>query len=83
MNQQTTEQLLMIRPSCFYTNDQTAKNNYFQQQTDEDHKSTTEKAQHKRKTRVSIPRKPKRAIRQYTNKANETAKLKRHNEKKH
>ena len=45
MNQQTTEQLLMIRPSCFYTNDQTAKNNYFQKQTDEDHISTTEKAQ--------------------------------------
>ena len=45
MNQQTTNQLLMIRPSCFYTNEQTARNNYFQQQTDENHRSTTAKAQ--------------------------------------
>jgi hypothetical protein len=45
MNQQTTNQLLMIRPSCFYTNEQTARNNYFQQQTDENQRSTTAKAQ--------------------------------------
>ena len=45
MNQQTTNQLLMIRPSCFYTNEQTAINNYFQQQTDENQRSTTVKAQ--------------------------------------
>lgn len=45
MNQQTTNQLLMIRPICFYTNEQTARNNYFQQQTDENQRSTTAKAQ--------------------------------------
>ena len=45
MNKQTTDQLLMIRPSCFYTNEQTAINNYFQQQTDENQDSTTAKAQ--------------------------------------
>jgi hypothetical protein len=45
MNQQTTNQLLMIRPSCFYTNEQTARNNYFQQQTNENQRSTTAKAQ--------------------------------------
>ena len=45
MNIQTTDQLLMIRPSCFYTNEQTATNNYFQQQTQENQGTTTEKAQ--------------------------------------
>jgi len=45
MNMQTTDQLLMIRPSCFYTNEQTARNNYFQKQTDECQRSTTAKAQ--------------------------------------
>ena len=45
MKKQTTDQLLMVRPSCFYTNEQTATNNYFQQQTDESHRSTTAKAQ--------------------------------------
>ena len=45
MNKQTTEQLLMIRPSCFYTNEQTATNNYFQQQTQENQGATTSKAQ--------------------------------------
>ena len=45
MNMQTTDQLLMIRPSCFYTNEQTARNNYFQKQTDESQRSTTAKAQ--------------------------------------
>ena len=45
MNMQTTDQLLMIRPSCFYTNEQTARNNYFQKQTDESQPSTTAKAQ--------------------------------------
>tara|TARA_B100002019_G_scaffold6390_1_gene5135 strand:+ start:1052 stop:1978 length:927 start_codon:yes stop_codon:yes gene_type:complete len=45
MNEQTTDQLLMIRPSCFYTNEQTAINNYFQQQTKENHNVTTAKAQ--------------------------------------
>ena len=45
MNKQTTDQLLMIRPSCFYTNEQTATNNYFQQQTQENKGTTTEKAQ--------------------------------------
>lgn len=42
---QTTDKLLMIRPACFYSNDQTATNNYFQQQTNESKVSTTEKAQ--------------------------------------
>lgn len=42
---QTTDKLLMIRPACFYSNDQTATNNYFQQQTKESKVSTTEKAQ--------------------------------------
>lgn len=45
MNKQTTDQLLMIRPSCFYTNEQTATNNYFQQQTQENQGATTSKAQ--------------------------------------
>ena len=45
MNNQTTDQLLMIRPSCFYTNEQTATNNYFQQQTQENQGATTSKAQ--------------------------------------
>ena len=45
MNKQTTDQLLMIRPSCFYTNEQTATNNYFQQQTQENQGATTAKAQ--------------------------------------
>ena len=45
MNMQTTDQLLMIRPSCFYTNEQTARNNYFQKQTDESKRYTTAKAQ--------------------------------------
>ena len=45
MNKQTTNQLLMIRPSCFYTNEQTATNNYFQQQTQENQVTTTVKAQ--------------------------------------
>ena len=45
MNKQTTDQLLMIRPSCFYTNEQTATNNYFQQQTQENQDTTTAKAQ--------------------------------------
>ena len=45
MNIQTTDQLLMIRPSCFYTNEQTATNNYFQQQTQESRGATTAKAQ--------------------------------------
>ncbi|MGB0374219.1 MAG: citrulline utilization hydrolase CtlX, partial [Flavobacteriaceae bacterium] len=45
MNKQTTDQLLMIRPSCFYTNEQTATNNYFQQQTQESQGTTTAKAQ--------------------------------------
>ena len=45
MKKQTTDQLLMVRPSCFYTNEQTATNNYFQQQTDESNRSTTAKAQ--------------------------------------
>ena len=45
MNKQTTDQLLMIRPSCFYTNEQTATNNYFQQQTQENQGTTTAKAQ--------------------------------------
>ena len=45
MNKQTTDQLLMIRPSCFYTNEQTAINNYFQQQTQDNHNVTTAKAQ--------------------------------------
>jgi hypothetical protein len=45
MNNQTTDQLFMIRPSCFYTNGQTAKNNYFQQQTQENQATTTAKAQ--------------------------------------
>lgn len=45
MNKQTTDQLLMIRPSCFYTNEQTATNNYFQQQTQENQGAITAKAQ--------------------------------------
>ena len=45
MNKQTTDQLLMIRPSCFYTNEQTATNNYFQKQTQENQVTTTVKAQ--------------------------------------
>ena len=45
MNKQTTNQLLMIRPSCFYTNEQTATNNYFQQQTQESQGTSTAKAQ--------------------------------------
>ena len=45
MNRQTTDQLLMIRPSCFYANEQTAKNNYFQFQTNESLVTTTAKAQ--------------------------------------
>ena len=45
MNKQTTDQLLMIRPSCFYTNEQTATNNYFQQQTQENQGATTAMAQ--------------------------------------
>ncbi len=45
MNKQTTDQLLMIRPSCFYTNEQTAINNYFQHQTQENQVTTTVKAQ--------------------------------------
>ena len=45
MNKQTTDRLLMIRPSCFYTNEQTATNNYFQQQTQENQDTTTAKAQ--------------------------------------
>lgn len=45
MNKQTTDQLLMIRPSCFYTNEQTATNNFFQQQTQENQGATTAKAQ--------------------------------------
>jgi hypothetical protein len=45
MNKQTTDQLLMIRPCCFYTNEQTATNNYFQQQTQESRGATTGKAQ--------------------------------------
>jgi hypothetical protein len=45
MNKQSTGQLLMIRPSCFYANEQTATNNYFQQQTQENQVATTVKAQ--------------------------------------
>ena len=45
MIKQTTNQLLMIRPSCFYTNEQTASNNYFQQQTQESQDATTTRAQ--------------------------------------
>ena len=45
MNKQTTDQLLMIRPIRFYTNEQTARNNYFQQQTQENQVTTTVKAQ--------------------------------------
>ena len=45
MNKQTTDQLLMIRPSCFYTNEQTTKNNYFQEQTQESQAATTARAQ--------------------------------------
>ena len=45
MNKQTTDQLLMIRPSCFYANEQTATSNYFQQKTQESQATTTVKAQ--------------------------------------
>ena len=45
MNKQTTDQLLMIRPIRFYTNEQTATNNYFQQQTQENQDTTPAKAQ--------------------------------------
>ena len=42
---QTTDKLLMIRPDCFYTNEQTATNNYFQERTKDNRQSTTIKAQ--------------------------------------
>ncbi|MEC8238663.1 MAG: arginine deiminase-related protein, partial [Bacteroidota bacterium] len=42
---QTTDKLLMIRPDCFYANEKTATNNYFQERTRDNRQSTTIKAQ--------------------------------------
>ena len=42
---QTTDKLFMIRPDCFYKNEQTAINNYFQKRTNNNRQSTTIKAQ--------------------------------------
>ena len=42
---QTTDKLFMIRPDCFYKNEQTAINNYFQKRTNNNKQSTTIRAQ--------------------------------------